>query len=113
MVVWKGWGWLAAIIPMAGYVLMTHWADATRGHGYSDAHGWAGGIGTILGAVAAWIVADKLEGPGRTLVDQKTNETVVLKRQDSLFFIPMKYFSILVAFSGILMIFNILPLKDR
>jgi len=113
MVIWKGWGYLAALIPMAGYVLMTHWIDARRGQGYSDAHGWAGGIGTILGAAAAWIVADKLEGPGRTLVDPQTNEVIVLRRQDSLFFIPMKYFAILVALSGVLMILNLLPLKNH
>ncbi len=97
MIVWQGLGLLAALIPIAGYVLMVKLVQASLGLDYTNTHSWPGALGTLLGAVAVWFLAQRLMGPGRTMVDQQTGQTVVLRKKHTLFFIPMHYFAAILA----------------
>jgi hypothetical protein len=97
MLVWQGFGFLAVIIPIVSYVLTVKVAQAALGAIYMDSHSWPGALGTLLGAVIVWFMAQKLKGPGRTLVDPKTGQTVVLTKKHTVFFVPMHYVAVIMA----------------
>ena len=95
MLIWQGFGFLAVVFPILGYVLTVKVLQAILGAPYTDSHAWPGALGTLLGAAAVWFLARSpiLNKPGRSLVDPKTGETVVLKKKHTFFFIPMDYFA--------------------
>ena len=105
MLVWQGFGILAVIIPIVGYVLTVMAVQGVLGNLYTNSHSWPGALGTLLGAIAVWFLAQKLKGPGRTLVDPKTGESIVLTKKHTFFFVPMHYIAIIMAIVAVGMLF--------
>ena len=105
MIIWQGFGFLAVIIPIVGYVLAALSVQAIAGPGYLAHHSWPGALGTLIGAGFIWVLGTKLERPPRTLIDQQTGETVVLRKRHTLFFIPMRYLGIVFTVVAIGMFF--------
>jgi hypothetical protein len=107
MIIWTGYGFLSPLIPMAGYAGVVKLCQKTYGLNYTQSHSWPGALGTALGAVVLWMVAEKLSPPLRTLVDTATGETVVMKRKNTFFFIPMNYFAgLMVLVAGWMLLFK-------
>lgn len=91
MIIWQGLGFLGALIPVVCYVLMALSVQAIAGPAYLDQHSWPGAMGTLFGAGLVWFLAARLERPTRTLIDQRTGETLLLKKRHTLFFVPLRY----------------------
>jgi len=107
MIIWQGLGFLGALIPIGCYVLSALVIRAAAGPDYLALHSWPGALGTLIGAGLVWLLGEKMNGVGRTLVDPQTGQTVVLKKRHTLFFIPLQMFAIALMFIAIgMLIFN-------
>jgi hypothetical protein len=105
MIIWQGLGFLAFLIPIATYVATFVLCGMVLGSNYPDAHAWPGAVGVLIGAVLIWLLAMKLNVPGRKLIDPATGQMVILKKKHTLFFIPMKYVAVVVAVIGVGLLF--------
>ncbi|THV42759.1 hypothetical protein [Glycomyces buryatensis] len=102
MLVWQGKGILVLppAILFAVFSGLTETVTPLKGQA-------AGGPGLLLGGAAAavliWWFDRWLESrnPPRTLVDQQTGQQVVVRRRDTLFFIPMRFYPYVYAAVGI------------
>ncbi len=94
MIIWSGWGILSAIFAIIGIVVGMIVGSVTGA--------LAGGI--VGGGVAAFLnhLVAKSTGQGKVMIDPATNQQVLLKKSNSLFFIPMSWFTPLLAVGGLL-----------
>lgn len=107
MIIWRGWGILAALIPAAVFILFVAvfglLAAVFGAKGAAVANSPYMGLLMVLvpGACSAalvWWLGRKLNsGPTRELVDPKTGQRVVLRKEHSLFWIPMQWWAIPIA----------------
>jgi hypothetical protein len=88
MIIWSGFGILAALLPVLGYVVVAGLVQAVAGTGYIGHHSWPGALGTLMGAAGVWVLSVKLSEPERHTV----------------FYIPLKYLSVLFAVVAVLML---------
>jgi hypothetical protein len=95
MILWSGWGILTVLIALAGAAL----GGALHGVIPALSDHVAIAIGLLAAAVVNWWVGIRLNNrPGRELIDPKTGGRVILKRRHTLFWLPMQYYSVLIAF---------------
>ncbi|MDP8170941.1 hypothetical protein QJU96_06535 [Pasteurella skyensis] len=88
-IIWQGFGFLAALIPLIIFAAVQSILVATSFGAYIF------DIAATLSAIAVWLVGSKLNGgKGKELIDPETNETVILKKKHTLFWIPMQWFAI-------------------
>ena len=101
MIIWSGWGMLAALITAAalfGSVLID---PALAKIGVPPPTGVV--LIWLAAAVLNWIVGTPLNNrPARELVDPRTGQLVTLRSRHTLFWIPMQYYSVLMLLLGIL-----------
>ena len=113
MLVWQGFGILAALIPVALIVVVTVvWGAITGSSTPGDRDS------TLIIAIAALVSAplvyllDKrlAARPGRTMIDKATGQEVEMRGAHTLFFVGMKYWAWLLGIAGvILLVVGILP----
>jgi len=101
MIVWTGWGFVVAFIAIIGVVVGL---SVSMGH---EVLGLA--LGMLVAAAGTYGFARLLgRRPDRLLIDPATNERVILRRGDSLFFVPVRFWTwIFVAFSMLAITFAI------
>lgn len=102
MIIWSGWGILIALIAGASLVGGA-FADKALGAGALKGFGipLAAFVAAALTyALARWLAKDE----GRVLVDPKTGEQVVLRRGDSFFFIPVRFWTYVFLVMGVTML---------
>ena len=107
MIIWSGRGWCVPLIAFACVLAAEVISEGIAGNDtYYQEHGAPMLVALILAGVAVWALAEKWKAePTRILVDQATGEKVSLKRTDSLFFIPIWYWSfILCAVGGLVFV---------
>lgn len=93
MIVWQGLGFLAALIPVILIVIMDKAAP-------SMVHGTA--VALVISAIIVWLVGTKLNGgEGKVLVDPETEQEVVLKKDHTLFWIPMQWIGVAIGALGV------------
>jgi hypothetical protein len=103
VIIWRGWGFLAAIFLFGGLLVTQLVVDGVAGQGtYSNNSAVFGGIGAMVGGAVTLAVARWLErrNPPRQLVDPATGEGVRLQSRDDLFFIPMKFWGLIGIVGG-------------
>jgi hypothetical protein len=95
MLIWKGWGISAFIIPLICSLLMQLFINSNFGDGYYTAASWPLPLALLLSSIPVFILGQKLnKKPGRIVVDLETNEKIELKTTHSLFWVPMQYWSL-------------------
>ncbi|MCD0445116.1 hypothetical protein LO763_15980 [Glycomyces sp. A-F 0318] len=93
MLIWQGKGILALVPALLIGAMFGLTEAVTPLEGPA-----AGGVGMIVGGIAGaallWWFDRWLErrNPPRTMVDQRTGRQMVLRRRDTLFFLPMRWF---------------------
>lgn len=93
MIIWRGWGLLAAVLFFGGLVLAQLVADGIGGEGtYASNIALFAGIGLVVGGAATYALSRWRESrnPPRRLVDPATGGEVILHDRNDLFFIPIK-----------------------
>ncbi|MDR1462761.1 MAG: hypothetical protein LBI68_06460 [Azoarcus sp.] len=100
MIIWRGWGILALVIPVTLAMLTESMCDELLDGGASSAYLQAG-FGA--GLLAVWFLGRWLnDRPQRILLDPKSGERVVLIGEHSLYWIPMQYWA-LIGLGGLVM----------
>jgi hypothetical protein len=103
VIIWRGWGFLAAIFLFGGLLVTQLVVDGVSGQRtYSNNSAVFGGVGAMVGGAVTYAVARWLErrNPPRQLVDPATGEEVRLQSRDDLFFIPMKVWGLIGIVGG-------------
>ena len=90
MIIWQGYGPLTVVFAILGIVFGAFISPSEPG-------AWQGTVGLLLAAAANYFTAKKLAKRTRTLIDPETGQEVILKFSHSLFFIPMLYWSYIIA----------------
>jgi hypothetical protein len=89
MVVWTGWGILAALIWVAGLGLTQIAVNALQGPGYYTANFWPKVVAGIVPAPFIWFVGRAMNGSPHSEARQKDGP------RHTLFWVPMEYWSFL------------------
>ena len=91
MLIWRGWGFLALIIPVVLGILSEQACEMWLGDG---APGWSFQLGIGAGLLIVWFLGRHLNTkPDKILIDPETGEQVALRKDHSLFWIPMQYWA--------------------
>ncbi len=101
MIIWSGWGFLGFLIPVAITFATALLVELINGKGYAALHNWPTGLGLLLSAAALYLLSQRLNAPGRTLVDPNTGQAIVLRRRHTLFFIPLQWIAVIIAVAGL------------
>jgi hypothetical protein len=99
LLIWRGRGPLVLLIGAAAIFLAVILGEALKIG--VDGETVLAGIAMVPAGLAIWFLGQRWDGPGRELVDAATGERVVLKRGDSLFFIPFRWWGPIVAILGV------------
>lgn len=105
MLVWKGWGILVLLIPLLFIITVEIFGEALiGGDTLSD---YVIGCNLLLSAVICFVLGRKLNDPSKDkeLVDPETGETHIHKVRHSFFWIPMQWWSIVMALLGLMLFF--------
>jgi hypothetical protein len=110
MIIWNGWGFLAAVIAFACWLVTEIGVEAAMNdEEYYQNHGWPKLLGFLVAAVIVWPLGRALnrKRPERELVDPQTGERVILKSGGghTLFFIPIEYWAPIFVVLGVVFLF--------
>jgi len=92
LIVWSGYGFLSAVIFVAGTV-----AGLVLDENVTAVGNYGIVLGLLLAAGVNWAVGIRFNNPSKDkeLIDPKTGGCVMLRRRHTLFWIPMQYWSVL------------------
>lgn len=102
MLVWRGWGILAILIPFGCIVIL----ELMVGKPTYQSSPWYPTSGLMVGAVIVYLVGSWFDkrsvSRSREVIDTKTGEKFTLSHRNQFFFIDMKWWSIIVAVFAII-----------
>ena len=108
MIIWRGLGILVAIAGFLGFIVAEFATRAlTHDDTYYSSHPLPKLGGAVLGALLAF-VADRLlerRRAPRVLIDPATGQQVVIRRGDSVFFIPSRFLPYVILAVGVVVAF--------
>src|ERR1035437_2981734 len=95
VIIWRGLGFLVAVIVFGCSLAANFIFNATRGEGYYDHHKWPFAVSLVFSAAICWFLGNYLRKRSvRMAIDKETGrEIVVNQSRHALFFIPMHYWS--------------------
>ena len=103
-IIWSGKGFLVAVFIFGFSLIANLITNSVTGSGmYWKAHKWPFAVSLFVSALACWFVGRLLQnGKARVLIDRETGEEVVLKKSHTLFFIPVIFWSPILAGFGLI-----------
>jgi len=107
VIIWRGYGWLVAVIVFVSSLIANLVFNATHGKGYYEHHKWPVALALLCAGMACWLLGNALrKRSDRIAVDKATGkEFVVNQSSHTLFFVPMHYWGpILAAISVVLVV---------
>ena len=107
MLIWKGYGFLAIIIPVMIFIPVLMIVSVIAGSGASEEITGIGiAISLALSSFATWKVGKRFNGgDGKILIDPDTGEQVLLKLEHSFWFINLEYWGFLWGILSIFVLF--------
>ncbi|SDF47397.1 MULTISPECIES: hypothetical protein [unclassified Duganella] len=104
MIVWRGYGFLVVLLAVAGMVLGQLGVEALP-EGYRPGGAF---VGLVLAAALVYGLHRLIEAkqPARVLIDKNTGQEVVFKPKHDLFFIPLKYWSLVLVVLAVVQFFQ-------
>ena len=108
VVIWRGAGILAVLIPVGALVAGWLGLEYGLGEAWTNRHqGFVGAI-SFLSGVVVWFLGRKLNGHfEKKRADQLTQEKTISNNRHTLFFIPMEYTAIFWCLVGAFLFFNL------
>lgn len=104
MLFWKGKGILAIFIPVAVFIVLGL-IGSLFGVDFSNSKPLVS-IALIASSLSTWFLGRKLNGAKpRILIDQETNEQVLLKENHTFWFINLEYWSVVWAIASLFSLF--------
>ena len=108
MLIWTGRGWMVAVIAFACFLSSELISEAVmRDHSYYQRYGWPKLIGALVAAVVIWVLdrGKVFDQRGKVYIDKETGQEVKLAVRHTLFFIPVRYWPLVLAVLGVLLLF--------
>lgn len=97
MLVWRGWGILVALLPITCSLIAELVFDHQYGAGAYRVASWPMPLALALSALPVYWVGDRLHRqPGRAVIDVETQARLTLKPEHTFFWIPMRYWSVVI-----------------
>lgn len=104
MIIWSGLGFLVILVSLFPLMLCELVFDGIYGHDYYAGHDWTIGLGLLLSAAAVYWLSRRLQRcPSRTVIDKATGAEIVLRRNDTLMAIPVRFWPVILAVSGLIL----------
>ena len=109
MIIWKGWGLMALLIPLLSTLFVGMTVDSIYGVHFYRSNDWAMPLVLVLSSIIVFYLGCKLNNkPGKIVIDIETNEQMELKHTHSMFWIPLQYWGVITtAFSIWMYVSNI------
>jgi hypothetical protein len=91
IIVWRGLGWLVAVLVFGLSLIGNVTCDAIYGDGYYDHHKWPFAVSLLVAGASCWFLGLYLKRRSdRIVVDKATGQELVLNQsRHTLFFVPM------------------------
>jgi len=110
IIIWRGRGALVVGFAILCVLATTLLGTLVSGHSFGGhVANVATGLGLVIAAIPVWVLGRRWNAPqpDRVLVDQQTGQQVVLKwkPRHTLYYIPMQYWSFVLAAAGVLFLF--------
>jgi hypothetical protein len=107
MIIWRGWGILALLIPILLIFFLEVLAGLLAGlfgaNAYQQISSYVWPLGWLIAAGIVWRLGRSLnQRQGRLLIDPTTHEQFVLRSDHSLFFIKMEYWAYVMLVGALL-----------
>jgi hypothetical protein len=95
MIIWNGKGYLVAVIIFLLLVGAEFGSEALfADERYYQMHGWPLAAAMAVAAVVVWFLGNHLHKTGgRVVIDKATGQEMTLGGNDSLFFIPVRFWA--------------------
>ena len=94
MIIWRGRGFLVAVIIFGSSLVANLIFNAEVGPGYYDHHKWPFAVSLIVSAAICWFLGDYFrKRPGRVVIDRQSGKEFTLNKAHTLFFIPMRWWA--------------------
>jgi len=108
MIIWRGLGWIVAVIVFGFSLFANFLFNGMFGNGYYDRHNWPFSVSLLASAMACWVLGNKLKSrPDRIVIDKETGKEMALNQsQNDFFFLPMQYWGPVLAIIAILALFR-------
>ena len=107
MIIWKGAGFLVAVIAF-GMLLLTELSVEAlfKDDKYYQTHGWPKLAAFVIAGWIVFFIGNYLNRKqGRVVIEKDTGREVVLKSEHSLFFINVEYWSYILFALGFVFLF--------
>lgn len=103
MIIWSGFGFLVAVIGFAALIFTELASEKITGNNqFYQQHGWVILIGMLVAAALTYgLHRLLLLQKGRAVIDKETGQEIILRANHSLFFIPVKWWSVVFAALGV------------
>lgn len=111
MLIWSGWGFLAAIVVIAFFLGAEAVPNSLFGEGtYQENPTLWQAPAMLLAGVVNFLLGRWLNGrPGRTVIDKETREEITLRNDHTLFFVKVERWGlVLIALGPILLVVGLL-----
>ena len=104
IMVWRGWGVAVPFIAAFIHIAVLLAVETISGDpGYSSTHGWVLMVSMALAATAVWMIGSRMERkPGQIVIDKESGQEFELKSKNDLFWIPFKWWAIVLVILGAL-----------
>jgi hypothetical protein len=99
LLIWSGRGPIVLLIAAVAIFVAVIIGEALKLSVANE--GILAGLAMIPAGLVIWRLGKRWNGPGRELVDAATGERVILKRGDSMFFIPFEWWGPIFAVLGV------------
>ncbi len=98
VIVWRGLGWLVAVIVFCLSLVANFLFNAVYGDGYYDHHKWPVALSLIASGIVCWFVGHYLKTRSdRIAIDKQTGQEIVINQsRHALFFVPMHLWGIIL-----------------
>jgi hypothetical protein len=113
MIIWRGRGVLVCLITFVICLAANYLADLYGGSGYWDSNNWVFGAALMISGAVIYYISTITTMEERILIDQNTGERIRFVPKHDLFWIPMRYWSYIVAGIGVLVVFHVGRLFDH
>jgi len=95
IILWRGMGWLVAVIVFGFSLAANLIFNSIYGEGYYDHNKWPVSLALVLSAIPLWLLEPYLRTRSdQIVIDKKTGKEMAINQSvHTLFFIPMDYWA--------------------
>jgi hypothetical protein len=96
--IWQGYGFLGLLVPFLMSLITQMTSDSLYEKGFYTSHPIIPAIVLLISSALIWFLGVKLNSePGKLLIDPKTGQQFEFKKKHTIFWIPMQWFSAVIA----------------